>query len=168
MNSDRLNVESDQNDANRDPISGEPGSHPLGTGVGAASAGSIGTAVGAVVGGPVGAVVGAVIGSVIGGLAGKGTAERINPTFEDNHWRENFSSRSYIDPDSKYDDYQPAYRMGYEGYDRYAHTGTAYEEIEDTLRQDYESIPNSSGLSWAKARPAVRDAWERAATTVKQ
>lgn len=59
----------DQNDANRDPISGEPGSHPLGTGVGAAGAGTVGTVIGGVVGGPIGAVVGAVVGSVVGGLS---------------------------------------------------------------------------------------------------
>jgi hypothetical protein len=71
-----------ENEANRDPISGEPGAHPLGTGVGAAGAGSIATVIGGVVGGPIGAVVGAVVGSVAGGLAGKGTAESINPTDE--------------------------------------------------------------------------------------
>ena len=166
MNNNKDVVEPDQNDANRDAISGEPGAHPVGTGVGAASAGTVATVVGAVVGGPVGGVVGAVVGSVIGGLAGKSTAESINPTFEDNHWRENFSSRSYVDPSLKYEDYQPAYRVGYEGYDHYANTGHSYDDIEPKLKRDYEK-QDTTGMAWEKAKHAVRDAWERAASSVK-
>ena len=45
-------------DANRDPISGAPGAHPVGVGAGAAGGGATGAAVGGAVGGPVGAVVG--------------------------------------------------------------------------------------------------------------
>jgi hypothetical protein len=167
MNNDNV-VQPDQTDANRDPISGEPGAHPLGTGVGAAGAGGIATVVGGVVGGPVGAVVGAVVGSVVGGLAGKSTAEQINPTFEDNHWRENYSSRSYVDKDKTYEDYQPAYRIGYDGYDRYGHTGREYNDIESDLQRDYESNQQGGSLSWEKAKHAVKDAWERASSSVKR
>ncbi len=157
----------DQNDANRDPISGEPGAHPVGTGVGAAGAGSVATVIGGVVGGPVGAVVGAVVGSVVGGLAGKEVAEQIDPTFEDNHWRENYSSRPYVEEGSTYEDYQLAYRVGYEGYDRYAHTGQDYKDIEIALQRDYESN-QTGGLAWEKAKHAVRDAWDRAVTSVRK
>ncbi|MGZ8901027.1 MAG: glycine zipper family protein, partial [Limisphaerales bacterium] len=41
-------------DANRDPITGAPGAHPVGTGVGATGGGAAGAAIGAAVGGPVG------------------------------------------------------------------------------------------------------------------
>jgi phage tail tape-measure protein len=78
INSDDIIV--DDNDANRDPISGQPGAHPVGTGIGAAGIGTAATAIGAVVGGPVGAAVGTVVGSVVGGLAGKATAEKVDPT----------------------------------------------------------------------------------------
>src|SRR4051812_27121912 len=95
---------SDNTDAlNRDPITDQPGAHPIGTGVGAAAAGATGAAVG-MVGGPVGAVVGAVVGSVLGGLAGKGVAEGINPTVEDAYWRENYGKETYVEPDSQYED----------------------------------------------------------------
>jgi hypothetical protein len=76
---DEINPE----DRNPDPITGQPGAHPLGTGVGAAGVGTVATVIGATVGGPVGAVVGAVVGSVAGGLAGKSTAESVNPSSED-------------------------------------------------------------------------------------
>ena len=69
-----------QGSANRDPITGTPGAHPVGTGVGAAAGGvAAGAAVGSVAG-PVGTVVGAAVGAVAGGLAGKGVAEKIDPT----------------------------------------------------------------------------------------
>lgn len=156
----------DQKDANRDPISGEPGAHPVGTGVGAAGAGTIGTMIGGAVGGPVGAVVGAVIGSVVGGLAGKDTAEQINPTFEDNHWRDNYTSRPYVEQGTSYEDYQPAYRTGYEGYDRYGHSGRDYSQVETDLKRDYEA--NQTGnLTWEQARHAVKDAWDRASTSLR-
>ena len=65
---------------NRDPITGEPGAHPVGTGVGAAAGGvAAGAAVGSVAG-PIGTAVGAAVGAVAGGLAGKGVAEKIDPT----------------------------------------------------------------------------------------
>jgi uncharacterized protein (TIGR02271 family) len=69
-----------QQDANRDPITGEPRSHPVGTGVGAAAGGAAAGAATGTVAGPVGTGVGAAVGAVVGGLAGKATAEKFNPT----------------------------------------------------------------------------------------
>lgn len=67
---------------NRDPITGAPGAHPVGTGFGAAFGGvAAGAAVGTVAG-PIGTVIGAAVGAVVGGLAGKGVAEVIDPTDE--------------------------------------------------------------------------------------
>src|SRR4051812_35221837 len=89
-------VDRDKHDANRDPISGAPGAHPVGTGIGAAGAGAAGAAIGAALGpagSAVGGVVGAVVGALAGGLAGKGAAEAINPTDEDAYWRENYKTR---------------------------------------------------------------------------
>src|SRR5829696_8613217 len=86
-------------DANPDPITGAPGSHPIGTGVGAAGMGAAGAAIGAAVSGPaapIGAAVGAVVGAVAGGLAGKGVAEVVNPTAEEEYWRDNYQNRPYV------------------------------------------------------------------------
>jgi uncharacterized protein (TIGR02271 family) len=66
-------------DLNRDPITGEPGSHPVGTGAGAAIGGAAGAAAGSVAG-PVGTGVGAVAGAVVGGLGGKAAGEKFDPT----------------------------------------------------------------------------------------
>src|SRR2546421_5181345 len=83
-------------DANRDPITGTPGAHPVGTGVGAAGAGAAGAAIGAAAG-PAGAAIGAVVGAVAGGLVGKGVAEAVNPTEEENYWKENYQTRPYFE-----------------------------------------------------------------------
>ena len=77
----------DQN-ANRDPMTGEPRSHPVGTGIGAVGGGVAGgvagaAAAGAAAGsaaGPVGTAIGAAGGAIVGGLAGKAGAEAMNPT----------------------------------------------------------------------------------------
>ena len=164
----RKNMNPDnQTDANLDPISGETGSHPVGTGVGAAGAGTVATVIGGAVGGPVGAVVGAVIGSVVGGLAGKDVAEQVNPSFEENNWQETYTSSTYVDSDKTYEDYQPAYRTGYEGYDRYGHSGRTYSEVETDLQRDYQTNQTGS-LPWEQAKHAVKDAWDRASTSIRR
>ena len=145
-------------DANRDPITGAPGAHPVGTGVGAAGGAAAGAALGAM-GGPVGAAVGLVAGAVAGGLAGKGVAEKIDPTVEDAYWRENYSKQSYVDRNTPYESYQPAYRTGYEGYTRYK--GRKFDEVEADLQRDYERTKGNSNVTWDRAKNATRDAWHK-------
>ena len=144
-------------DANRDPISGAPGAHPVGTGIGAAGGAAAGAAIGAV-GGPVGALVGGAIGAVAGGLAGKGVAEAIDPTVEDAYWRENYHTRPYVTADRGYEYYQPAYRFGWEARAQYGNR--QWDEVESDLQRHYrETTPTK--LEWNEARSAIRDAWER-------
>ncbi|MHC1764651.1 MAG: hypothetical protein AB9869_10140 [Verrucomicrobiia bacterium] len=146
-------------DANRDPITGAPGSHPVGTGLGAAAGGAAaGAAVGSVAG-PVGTAAGIVAGAIVGGLVGKGVAEKIDPTVEDAYWRENYRTREYVDRNADYTTYAPAYRTGYEGYRRYG--GRRYEDVEADLQREYEAQRGTSGLAWEKAKLATRDAWHR-------
>lgn len=145
-------------DRNEDPITGEPGAHPIGTGVGAAGGAAAGAAIGAA-GGPLGVVVGGAIGAVAGGLAGKGVAEAVDPTVEDAYWSENYRNQDYVDTDATYDDLGPAYRSGYEGYrsGRYA----TYDEAEPDLERNWDSAKGKSRLAWEKARHASRAAWDR-------
>ena len=110
-------------DLNRDPITDEPGAHPVGTGVGAAGGAVAGAAAGSV-GGPVGAAVGGVVGAVVGGLAGKAAAEAVNPTAEEAHWRENYNREPYYEQGRSFDDYAPAYRLGLTGPHALPRTGT--------------------------------------------
>lgn len=146
-------------DANRDPISGTPGAHPVGTGVGAAGGGAAGAAIGAVAG-PIGAGVGLVAGAIAGGLAGKGVAEKIDPTAEDDFWKANYSKQKYVEKNAPYTSYQSAYRTGYEGRSQYP--GKKYEEVEAALERNYEKGKDKGSVAWDKARNATRDAWHRA------
>jgi phage tail tape-measure protein len=85
----------DANPENRDPITEEPGSHPVGTGLGSAGGAAAGVAIGTAVAGPVGAVVGGAIGAVAGGAAGHAASEAVNPTVEGEFWSRNYKNRPY-------------------------------------------------------------------------
>ncbi len=146
-------------DSNPDPITGQPGAHPVGAGLGAAAAGAAAGAAGGAMAGPVGAVAGAVIGGVAGGLAGKGVAESIDPTVEDTYWRENYPHRPYYDKAASYEEYRPAYQHGWESRAKYA--DLSFDEAEPQLRRDWESGKSRSRLTWDKAKVATRDAWDR-------
>ena len=146
------------NDPNPDPITGEPGSHPIGTGLGAAAGGAVtGLAAGAVAG-PIGAAVGAAVGAVAGGLAGKEVTEYFDPTAEDAYWRDQYASRPYYDPALSYDDYRPAYEHGWASRTRYPES--SFEKAEDSLKRDWESTKHHADLTWERAKLASRDAWD--------
>lgn len=146
--------------ANRDPITGARGAHPVGSGVGAAEGGAIGAAIGAVAG-PAGAAVGAAIGGVAGGLLGKGVAEGINPTQEHAYWRENYTNRPYVEENVDYSTYAPAYQYGWESWSAYRAGGRSFDDVEAELRRSWESNRGESDLPWSQACDACRDAWER-------
>lgn len=146
------------NDRNPDPITGAPGSHPMGTGAGAAAAGAAGAAIGAAAG-PVGALAGAAIGAIAGGLAGKGVAEYFDPTAEAAYWRENYNTRPYYNSTYTYDEYEPAYRYGWESRTRYQ--DRQWQDVESDLGRDWDTTRGKSRLNWDEARHATRDAWDR-------
>src|SRR5882724_6914031 len=74
---------------NADPITGEPGAHPVGTGVGATGGAVTGAALGAAIGGPIGAAVGTVVGGIAAAYGARGVAEAMNPTTEEEkYWQE--------------------------------------------------------------------------------
>ena len=151
-------INKDEPDANRDPLTGAPGAHPVGVGVGSAGGAAIGAVVGSIAG-PVGTAVGAAIGGVAGGLTGKGLAEGANPTVEDSYWREHYTTRPYVKTGTPYDAYRPAYQFGWESRGRYGELNWA--TAEPRLRQDWNRSGGGSRLGWDEASPAVRDAWDR-------
>jgi hypothetical protein len=139
--------------------------HPVGTGVGAAGGAIAGAALGSA-GGPAGALVGGVIGAVAGGLAGRGVAEMTNPEpsdvnhdREDAYWREAHRSEPYYNPERSYDDYAPAYRMGWESRAKY--DGGTFDQYELAFRNDWDTMRGDSRLDWEEAKHAVRAGWHR-------
>lgn len=156
-------------DANRDPLTGEPGSHPVGTGVGAVGGAATGAAVGGAVAGPAGALIGAAVGGLAGGLAGKGIAESVNPTEEDAYWRGTYASRPYASGRS-YDDLAPAYRYGWES--RAKHAGDkaeqTWDQAQSNLEQGWDKVKGESRLKWQDAKDATKDAWNRVDSNLKE
>lgn len=152
-------------DSNPDPITGAPGSHPVGTGLGAAAGGmAAGAAVGTVAG-PVGTAIGAAVGAIAGGLAGHGIAELVDPTAEEAYWRENYSSRPYVAGDS-FDDFGPAYGYGVSSYSKYP--DRTFDELEPDLGRDWDAARGTSTLEWDRAKLAVRDSWQRVSDSVER
>ncbi len=145
-------------DANRDPITGEKGSHPVGTGVGAAGGAASGAAIGTAVGGPIGLAVGGVAGAIVGGLAGKGVAEAMDPTKEDEYWRENYSSRPYAKKETNYETLEPAYRYGWESRGR--QMDSKWNDAEQDLSKGWDKARGQSKMAWNDAKDATRDAWD--------
>ncbi len=150
-------------DMNRDPITGAPGSHPVGSGTGAAIGAAVGGVVGAV-GGPIGVVAGAAIGGVAGGLVGKSAAEVVNPTGEIEYWKSEFPNRPYA-RGYAFNDYEPAYLATATAYN--ANVGRTFEEVEPDLERTWASNRRDSRVEWRDARLASKDAWDRIAKNNK-
>lgn len=151
---------------NRDPLSGTPGAHPVGVGVGGTGGAVAGAAVGSLLG-PIGTLIGGAVGAVAGAAAGKGVAERIDPTGEAEYWRGEYDKRPYVDRQYGYEsDYAPAYAYGNtvrgnQGERRWDDT------LETDVRQGWEQAKGTSKLKWEQARDAVKDAFDRSDRTYR-
>jgi len=151
---------------NLDPITGEPGSHPIGTAIGAttgilagaAAAMTAGAAAGTVIG-PAGTIAGVAIGGIVGGLAGSAAGEDVNPTSEDAYWKDAYKTRDYVAKGASYDAYRPAYRYGVDSYAE--HKGRSFSEIEPNLSKEWNTRRETSTLDWNDAKHATRDAYEK-------
>ena len=91
-------------------------------------------------------------------MAGTGIGRAVNPEAEDDYWRTTYVSAPYYSAGRTYDDYAPAYRLGYDGWSRY---GGLYDDSEGKLATEWESIKGHSRLTWDEAKEATRAAWHR-------
>ena len=151
-------IVANEEDLNRDPITGTPGAHPLGTGAGAVVGGLSGAALGTAAG-PLGAVIGAAAGAVMGGLVGKSSAEAVNPTAEEVFWRETYVREPYYVQGRAYEYYAPGFRAGWKG--RVRNDGRTYGEAEPELLAEYILTKSELDPDWQEIRPAARAAWDR-------
>jgi uncharacterized protein (TIGR02284 family) len=126
-----------EKDANLEPQGGEP----------AAAAGVLG-----------GAAAGGLAGAAVGGMAGKAGAVYVNFTVEEAYWRENYERESYFEEGHSFEDYGPAYALGWSSGTQY---GTEFDAIEPELARQWESKRGHSSLAWPHARHAARAAWLR-------
>jgi hypothetical protein len=73
------------------------------------------------------------------------------------HFEDSFRNSPFFRSGSEWQDYEPAYRHGYESYDR--HRGKRFDEVESELAQSWNTTHRGSKLGWQEAREAVRDGW---------
>ena len=152
---------SNENNLNRDPLTDEPGSHPIGTGLGAMAGGAAGGVAAGMVGGPVGMAIGGIAGAIAGGLAGSSAAEMVNPTLEDAYWRESYQKEPYYEGGRQYEEYRPAYAMGWTSAATYPGEFDAYDA---EMQARWQNERGTSSLDWDTARTPARAAWNRVRT----
>ena len=85
---------------------------------------------------------------------------RVNAQEEDAYWRRSFWRERYYSAGLDYEDYAPAYCVGYIGYAQY---GGEYDDAERSLWANWERIKGDSRLSVHEAGLAMRAAWDRMA-----
>lgn len=86
-------------------------------------------------------------------------APLLDVTREDRYWRDNYKSRPYVDRARPFDDYEPAYRYGWESNQQFL--GRKYDDVENDLERGWDNFKGKSQLAWHDAKSAVRDAWHR-------
>lgn len=152
---------SNENNPNRDPLTDVPGSHPVGTGLGAVAGGAAGGVAAGILGGPVGMAVGGIAGAIAGGLAGSTAAEVVNPTAEDAHWRESYLNEPYYEGGRQYEEYRPAYAMGWSSAATYP---GEFDDFDTEMQTRWPNERGNSQLDWDTARSPARAAWDRVRT----
>jgi hypothetical protein len=106
--------------------------------------------------------VGGVAGAVIGGGAGHAAGETANPTAEKKYWENAYRNRPYYKTGRAFDEYEPAYRYGWENAANPEFAGKSFDETEAVLDQRWTSQSASEGRSsWNDSREPARDAWNR-------
>lgn len=131
--------------------------HNLATGVGAGGGAAAGMAVGAI-GGPIGMAAGGAIGALAGGMAGEGIGTLLNPSEERVYWQDHYRNETYYNPGFDYDDYEPAYMLGYTARQRYR---GEWNDLSDQLERDWENVKGKSRMEWEHAKNAVRASYEK-------
>jgi hypothetical protein len=98
-------------------------------------------------------------------VRGQRLDDKVNPGREDSFWREAFRGERYFTPGLDYEDYAPAYCVGYIGYAQY---GGCFGDAEKSLSANWERIKGDSRLVWDDAVLAMRAAWDRMADRARE
>jgi len=93
------------------------------------------------------------------GTTAQGATDGIDIQSEHAYWREHFVACDYVEKGSSFVDYGPAYDFGVNARGR--HPTSDFDDVEPELSSEWGTGRGFSRLSWARARPAARDAWHR-------
>ncbi len=86
--------------------------------------------------------------------------DRADADREDSYWRRAYWHERYYSTGLDYEDYAPAYCVGYIGHAQY---GGNYEDAQRCLWANWVRIKGDSRLSMDEAGMAIRAAWDRMA-----
>jgi hypothetical protein len=92
--------------------------------------------------------------------AALGTVSAVEASREDAYWRRWHWREGYYEPGFDYEDYAPAFCVGYTGYAQY---GGEFEDAQSWLCANWERIKGDSRLPLRDALQAMRSAWQRLA-----
>jgi hypothetical protein len=87
----------------------------------------------------------------------------IDPQVEDTYWQSVYWSQPYYRAELEYEDYAPAYCVGYIGCAQY---GGCFEDAEKSLCANWVRIKGDSRLTLDEAMQAIRAAWMHAERSV--
>ncbi|MDB5933740.1 MAG: hypothetical protein JWQ01_1084 [Massilia sp.] len=77
---------------------------------------------------------------------------------DDTYYRNHYNS-TYASAGGRYEDYAPAYSYGSTMAGNDLYRGRAWDDVEPTLRSDWET--RNPGSAWEKMKAAVRHGWEK-------
>ena len=85
------------------------------------------------------------------------------PEAEEAFWHERYMYEPYFVPGRGFDQYYPAYLLGWQaGCYRPRQAARSFESLEPELRQHWSAHCGGSLLDWSQVRAAVKAAWRRA------
>ena len=84
---------------------------------------------------------------------------RLDPQVHDAYWQTVYWGEAYYRADCEFEDYAPAYCVGYIGYAQY---GGCFEDAEKSLCAHWFRIKGDSRLTVDEAMQAIRAAWDHA------
>ena len=83
----------------------------------------------------------------------------VDPANEESYWSGHFARQPYVQPGEPYSRFRAAYRFGWEARAQYTHR--TWADVELHLKNQWQRDPANYDFDWNRARPAVRDAWDR-------
>ena len=92
-------------------------------------------------------------------FAGSAPTGRGFDAAEDAFWRKQYEREGYFQKGMTWDDYEPAYRFGYDWHER--HMGRKFDDVEPDMGRQWDKVKAKSRLAWDNAKHAVRAAWDR-------
>ena len=96
-----------------------------------------------------------------GANPGSSIADAIDPDDYAAYRRDRFTAQPMYSAEHLWDDYEPAYRLGYDTYSNYATRDD--DGADPELERRWDAARGRSRLDWADARIAVHDSWRAVA-----